>query len=126
MSNVEDLVKGTVEELERLLDAKHVLAEPIVKGDATVIPIVSYGFGFGAGGGEDSKSGSGGGTGAGGGIKPLGAIIIDSDGVRIENVKGGMSSVFESMAECCSRMMEKKMGAKAGGKCGAEAPADAS
>lgn len=126
MSNVEELVKGTVEELARLLDAKHVLAEPIEKDGATVIPIVSYGFGFGAGGGEDSKRGSGGGTGAGGGIKPLGAIIIDGDGVRIENLKGCMSSIFESMAECCSHMMEKKMGAKTEGKCCAEAAPDAS
>ena len=48
MENVEKLLKGTVEELERLLDAKHVLAEPIEKDGATIIPMVSYGFGFGA------------------------------------------------------------------------------
>ena len=29
MEDVERLLKGTVEELDRLLDAKHVLAEPI-------------------------------------------------------------------------------------------------
>lgn len=108
MDDVERLLKGTVEELERLLNAKHVLAEPIEKGSATVIPLVSYGFGFGAGGGQDRKSGNGGGTGAGGGIKPRGAIIIDEDGVRVESLKSGMGNVFETMAECCSRMMEKK------------------
>ncbi len=108
MEDVERLLKGTVEELERLLNAKHVLADPIEKGGATVIPMVSYGFGFGAGGGEDRKNGNGGGTGAGGGIKPLGAIIIDEDGVRVESVKGGITSVFETMAECCSQMMDKK------------------
>ena len=47
MADVERLLKGTVEELERLLNAKHVLAEPIEKGSTTVIPLVSYGFGFG-------------------------------------------------------------------------------
>lgn len=109
MADVERLLKGTVEELERLLNAKHVLAEPIEKGSTTVIPLVSYGFGFGAGGGEDPKSGNGGGTGAGGGIKPRGVIIIDEDGVRVESLKSGKSGVFEAMAECCSRMMEKKM-----------------
>ena len=114
MDDVERLLKGTVEELERLLNAKHVLAEPIEKGDATIIPMVSYGFGFGAGGKEDQAGSHRGGTGAGGGIKPLGAIIIDKDGVRVENVKGGLSGVFETMADCCSRMMDKKFSTEAG------------
>ena len=110
MENVEKLLKGTVEELERLLDAKHVLAEPIEKDGATIIPMVSYGFGFGAGGGDNPKTGTGGGTGAGGGIKPRGAIIIDDKGVRVESLKAGMSNVFETMAECCAHMMQKKHG----------------
>lgn len=112
MEDVERLLKGTVEELERLLNAKHVLGEPIEKGNATVIPLVSYGFGFGAGGGSDPKKGNGGGTGAGGGIRPRGAIIIDDDGVRVESVKGRVGGVFESMAEACMSMMAKKHGDK--------------
>lgn len=55
MDNVETLLNGTVEELDRLLNAKNVLGDPIEKGSATVIPIVSYGFGFGAGGGGNAK-----------------------------------------------------------------------
>ena len=108
MDEVERLLKGSVEELERLLNAKHVLAAPIEKDGATVIPLVSYGFGFGAGGGTDAESGSGGGTGAGGGIKPQGAIIIDKDGARVESFKSGMNSVFETLAEGGAKMMEKK------------------
>ena len=110
MEDVERLLKGTVEELDRLLDAKHVLAEPIEKDGVTVIPLVSYGFGFGAGGGDNPKSGTGSGTGAGGGIKPRGAIIIDDKGVRVESLKAGMSNVFETMAECCAHMMKMKHG----------------
>jgi uncharacterized spore protein YtfJ len=108
MEDVERLLKGSVEELERLLNAKHVLAAPIEKNGATVIPLVSYGFGFGAGGGSDSKNGIGGGTGAGGGIKPRGAIIIDKDGARVESFKSGMNSVFETLAESGAKMMDKK------------------
>jgi len=108
MEDVERLLKNSVEELERLLNAKHVLAEPIEKNGATVIPLVSYGFGFGAGGGNDGKNGTGGGTGAGGGIKPQGAIIIDKEGARVESFKGGMNSVFETLAEGGAKMMEKK------------------
>jgi uncharacterized spore protein YtfJ len=110
MEDVERLLRGSVEELDRLLDAKHVLAEPIEKDGATVIPLVSYGFGFGAGGRENAKNGTGGGTGAGGGIKPRGAIIIDDKGVRVESLKANMSNIFESMAECCAHMMEKRRG----------------
>ena len=124
MEDVERLLKGTVEELDRLLDAKHVLAEPIEKDGATVIPLVSYGFGFGAGGGENAKSGKGGGTGAGGGIKPRGAIIIDDDGVRVESVKAGVSNIFEAAAEFCTHMMQMKRGG--GGDKDKEEPAKTS
>lgn len=107
MENVERLLKGTVEELDRLLNARNVLGDPIEKGDATVIPIVSYGFGFGAGGGNDSKSGEGAGTGAGGGIKPLGAIIIDAEGARVESVQGPLTTLAEGLGSAATKIVEK-------------------
>lgn len=109
MNEIEELLKESVRELEGLLNAKHVLAEPIEKDGTTVIPMVSYGFGFGVGGGEESKKGSGRGSGAGGGIKPVALIIIDKNGVRVEKFKGSM---FENIADCCSRMMEGKSATK--------------
>lgn len=107
MENVERLLKGTVEELDRLLNARNVLGDPIEKGNATVIPIVSYGFGFGAGGGVNSKTGDGAGTGAGGGIKPLGAIIIDDDGARVESVQGAMTTFAEVLGSTANKAIEK-------------------
>jgi uncharacterized spore protein YtfJ len=107
MQNVESLLKGTVEELDRLLNAKNVLGEPIERDNATVIPIVSYGFGFGAGGSTDDKKGNGAGTGAGGGIKPLGAIIFDDKGARVEGVKGTVSSVAEIIGDTAAHAFEK-------------------
>lgn len=106
MDNVETLLKGTVEELDRLLNAKNVLGDPIEKGSATVIPIVSYGFGFGAGGGGNAKNGDGAGTGAGGGIKPLGAIIIDENGARVESVQGAMTTFAEVFGRTASKAIE--------------------
>lgn len=114
-NDVERLLKGTVEELDRLLNAKNVLGDPIEKGDATVIPIVSYGFGFGAGGGSNSKTGDGAGSGAGGGIKPLGAIILDSAGARVESVQGAMTTFAEVIGKTADKVIEKtaeKAGAK--------------
>ena len=61
MEDVERLLKGTVEELEKLLNGKNVLGDPIEKGDAVIVPIVSYGFAFGAGGADSSGGGSSGG-----------------------------------------------------------------
>ncbi len=107
MESVESLLKGTVEELDRLLNAKNVLGDPIEKGDATVIPIVSYGFGFGAGGGANGKTGDGAGTGAGGGIKPLGAIILDKDGARVESVQGAMTTFAEVLGETAGKAIDK-------------------
>lgn len=107
MEDVEKLLKGTVEELDRLLNAKNVLGDPIEKDGATIIPIVSYGFAFGAGGGSDAKAASGGGTGAGGGIKPLGAIIIDKEGARVEGVQGAMSEIAQVLGEAASRAIDK-------------------
>lgn len=106
MEDVERLLKGTVEELERLLSAKNVLGDPIEKDGSTIIPIVSFGFGFGAGGAADTKSGNRGGTGGGGGIRPLGAIIVDQNGARVEGVKGAVSSVAEVLGEAASKAIE--------------------
>lgn len=107
MENVERLLKGTVEELDRLLNARNVLGDPIEKGNATVIPIVSYGFGFGAGGGSSTKNGDGAGTGAGGGIKPLGAIIIDDEGARVESVQGAMTTFAEVLGATANKAIDR-------------------
>lgn len=112
MEDVEKLLKDTVEELEQLLNAKNVLGDPIEREGATVIPIVSYGFGFGAGGKAAQKSGTSAGTGAGGGIKPLGAIIFDKDGARVESIKGALTNMTEIAAEAATAVIDKMAAAK--------------
>ncbi|MDJ1008118.1 MAG: spore germination protein GerW family protein [Paracoccaceae bacterium] len=116
MADVEQLLKGTVEELDRLLNAKNVLGDPIEKGGATVIPIVSYGFGFGAGGSTGGKSGDGAGTGGGGGIKPLGAIIIDDEGARVEAVQGPMTTLAEVIGQTAGRAIDAQARRETGSK----------
>lgn len=107
MEDVERLLKGTVEELDRLLNAKNVLGDPIEKDGSTIIPLVSYGFGFGAGGGTDQKRGQGGGSGGGGGIKPIGAIVFDKDGARVEGVHGATSSLVEAIGNVAARVADR-------------------
>ena len=108
MDTLEKLMKTTVAELEKLLSAKNVLGDPIDRDGGTVIPIVSYGFGFGAGGGsgsEGSVNGTGGMAGAGGGIKPIGAVIIDENGARVEGIKGTASGLIEAVGDTASKVI---------------------
>ncbi len=110
---VEDLVKTTLGEIEKVLNTRTVVGEPIVIEGITLIPLISIGFGFGAGGGEgrgeakQKGEGAGGGTGGGAGVKPIAIVIIDKEGVRIEPIKGGLTSAVEKIGETIPQMVEK-------------------
>lgn len=114
MEFVGSLFDKAVGEIERMLNTKTVVGEPIEIGGTTLIPLVSIGFGFGVGGGEGKEaskgSGHGGGTGGGGGVKPVALIIIDSDGVRVEPIKSGTASVLEKVAEVVGKAATGKGG----------------
>jgi uncharacterized spore protein YtfJ len=105
MEDVEKLVKTTLGEIEKVLDAKTVVGEPITIEGTTLIPLMSVGFGFAAGGGtgkgetKEETEGGGSGTGGGGGVKPIAVMVIDKDGVRIEPIKGGMATAMEKLSE---------------------------
>lgn len=114
MEHVENLLKTTLGEIERLLNTRTVVGEPITVEGNTVIPLISIGFGFGAGGGsgKEQKTVSGeavgGGSGGGGGIKPVAIIVVNKDGVRVEPVKKGTASVVEKVGEALGKMAEKR------------------
>lgn len=115
MNAVENLVKTTLEEIEKVLSTKTVVGEPIKIEGITLIPLISIGFGFGAGGGEgkgeakQKGEGSAGGTWGGAGVKPVAIVIIDKAGVRIEPIKGGFSAAIEKIGETIPHMVEKCM-----------------
>lgn len=112
MEMIEPLFKTTIEEIERMLNSKTVVGEPITAEGNTIIPLVSVGFGFGAcgGTGKDSSKGegSGGGTGAGGGVKPVAVLVINKDGIRLEPVKSGTASLLEKVAETIGKTASRK------------------
>ena len=107
MKDIENLFGKTVDEIERLLNTKTVVGEPITAEGHTLIPLVSVGFGFGVGAGEGNDprkgAGSGGGTGGGGGVKPVALVVVGKDGVRVEPIKGAAASVFEKIAEVAGK-----------------------
>ena len=114
MEYVENLFDKAVGEIERMLNTKTVVGEPITVESNTLIPLVNLGFGFGVGGGQGTEpekgSGQGGGTGGGGGVKPAALIIINEDGVRVEPIKSGTTSVLEKVAESIGKVASAKAG----------------
>lgn len=112
MEKVEKLFKTAIDEIEKMLNSKTVVGEPLTIGDNTIIPLVSVGFGFGAGGGAGKESGGknegeGGGTGGGGGVKPVAILVVNKDGVRLESIKSGAASVLEKAVEAAGKMAQK-------------------
>jgi uncharacterized spore protein YtfJ len=112
MDDIEKLFDKAVAEIERMLNTKTVVGEPITVEGNTLIPLVNVGFGFGVGGGRGTEpqkgAGQGGGTGGGGGVKPVALIIINADGVRVEPIKSGTASVFEKVAETIGKVTTGK------------------
>ena len=113
MGEVESLIKTSLAEIERILTTKTVVGDPMTVEGNTLIPLVSIGFGFGGGGGrgtgpKEKGEGTGGGTGGGGGIKPIGVIIINKDGVKIEPIRGTAASFVERISDVVSKVMEKR------------------
>ena len=117
MDDVEKLVKTTLGEIEKVLDSKTVVGEPITIEGTTLIPLMSVGFGFAAGGGtgkgetKETLEGGGSGSGGGAGVRPIAVIVIDKDGVRIEPIKGGMATAIEKLSktipDIAARITEK-------------------
>jgi uncharacterized spore protein YtfJ len=113
MEEVQNLIKTTLSEIERVLSTKAVVGEPITVEGNTIIPLVSIGFGFGGGGGigkspKEGGEGGGSGAGGGGGIKPIGIIVINKEGVKIEPTKGTMVSFGERIIDLADRALERR------------------
>lgn len=114
MEDVQNLVRTSLGEIEKLLNTKTVVGEPISVEGNTIIPLISIGFGFGAGGvsGKADKvakgEGTSGGTGGGGGIKPVALIVVNKDGVRVDPIKGATASVLEKMGDAVGKAIERR------------------
>ena len=113
MEDVENMVRTTISQIEKVLSSKTVIGEPITVGETTLIPLLSMGFGFGAAGGagkaDAKQSGDGlkGGTGGAGGMRPIAIIIIDKEGVRIEPIKSSVAAALEKLGDKVPGVVEK-------------------
>ena len=106
MKDIDDLFGKAIGEIERMLNTKTVVGEPITVEGNTLIPLISVGFGFGVGAGEGTNAKQG--TGGGGGVKPIALVIINKDGVRVETVKGSAASLVEKIADAAGKFASRK------------------
>ncbi len=126
MDDVEKLVGTSMGEIEKLLNTKSMVGEPITLEEHTVIPLMSISFAFaavggsgkGSGKGERGPKGEGSGEGIGeatggiGGIKPVAVIIIGRDGARVESIRGSASNIVESIGNAVGKVVEKRTESK--------------
>ena len=112
MQEVESLVKTTLAEIEKMFSSRSVVGEPMTVEGNIIIPLVSMGFGFGVGGGsggrKDKSEGTGAVTGAAGGIKPIGAIVVNKDGVQIAQIKGTIGTLADRITDIGAKVIEKR------------------
>ncbi|MBN2240132.1 MAG: hypothetical protein JW712_10190 [Dehalococcoidales bacterium] len=113
MDIVAEITQTTLAEIEKVLTTRTVVGEPMVIEGVTIIPLVSVGFGFGAGGGsgkgevKQKGEGSVGGTGGGAWVRPVALVVIDKDGVRVEPVHRGLSTLAEKITDTVPKVVQK-------------------
>lgn len=110
-----DMISGVMREIERALDTKHVVGEPMRFGNTTIVPLFSYGFGFGGGAGGgggtnkdgEAGQGGGGGGGGGGGVKPIAVMVISDEGVRLEPIPEPASG-FDRIGDAIAGALQRR------------------
>lgn len=107
--NVNESVNNLFEKLREFLTSKTVIGEPLVIGDATLIPVINVHFGLGSGGGDggDGKgnSGVGGGAGIGAKVAPTAIIVVKGEKIEILPIK--KSSNLEKLIEMVPDIVAK-------------------
>jgi uncharacterized spore protein YtfJ len=116
-----DMARKTLDKILNAASVEAVYAAPIQHGETIIIPSAEVvgvaGFGYGTGGGKDDKSNVGGGGGGGWGrtfSRPVAAIVIEPNGVRVEPIVDvtkialAVFTTFGFMAAMAARMSRRR------------------
>ena len=120
MSNVDQQIRTTVDELLKAISTKNIIAEPIEVGDNVIITITKVGLGFGTGMGEGRGMGTGGngngagsGVGAGGaaGVSPVAIVVIHKsipgpEGIEVKSLSAP-SPIGKAVGDIASIIVER-------------------
>ena len=104
------LLKEAVGSVRTVLDVNRVIGEPIMAGNATILPITKMTIGFASGGGEvEGKSIKNkelpiGGVGGGANIYPIGFLIVTNTSVKYLKTEGddAWTDVLQKVIGCLS------------------------
>ena len=77
-TSVDALIERVLGELNKIVQTRTVVGEPLTAGSVTLIPVSKISLGFAAGGGAEGSSRSG--TGGGATVEPIGFVVIDGNG----------------------------------------------
>jgi uncharacterized spore protein YtfJ len=121
IEDIQELVKTTLDQIERILSTKTVIGEPITVQGNTLLPIVTVGFAFASGGltgrgGKERGEGGGNGIVGGGGVRPMALIVIDKDGnIKVESTSNVIVPVTGRVLDFANKVVER-FGKKEEGK----------
>ena len=87
LSNISENVESIFGKMEKFVDSKTVVGDPITFGDITLVPLVEVTFFGGSGLNEDKRDLQKGGGGLGGRITPVAVIVIVDGSAQLINVK---------------------------------------
>lgn len=107
--NFEELLRVSVNQLEKFLTTKTVVGEPIVIGEVTLVPVQTVSFGYGSGGGEggdDKQKGAGGGGGAGANLRPIAIVAVKGNDVQVYTLgkKGLVDNIAAMIPDALSKI----------------------
>jgi uncharacterized spore protein YtfJ len=96
MEHIKRLAQQTSQRLRQLVTSNAVVSKPITQGDRHVIPLCELGLALAGGGGigeaeadlqfRGQGKGEGGGAGGGAKVSPIAVLIVDAQGVRIQQL----------------------------------------
>lgn len=116
MSNVSELMNGTIEKIKHAFDVNTIIGNPIVTADGTtIIPVTKMSIGIGSGGADikpkgDTKNdndGFGGGSGAGLTVSPVAFLVVSGGDVKILPINGPASSTADRIVEMVPDVINK-------------------
>ena len=112
-----DLLEALAAQVRELAKSETVIGEPLVLGDATIVPVTRVTVGFGAGSGsgevnEAAKTEKAGGTGGGGGggvrIAPAAFIVMQRGEVSVlaaPGKRGALAEMFEQVPDLIEKIV---------------------
>ena len=115
--SVSDLLKNAMGEIDKVMQTRLVVGDPIKAGEFTVIPVSKVSFGFGAGGGSGEKKTEGtSGEAVGGGwsIEPQAFFVVGKEGAKLYSIKheetiaGKIIDLAPKVAQTVKDFIEKK------------------